>query len=106
MVFSCMDDIGLYIFSLFLASAENELRHDFYNSIVHTPLKNLQKLNQGEFITRYNTDIEQSAQIVSYDIFGVIYPLIVGTGYIATASSEGASVFLPAIRAAIANDTQ
>lgn len=83
LLFSCMDDIGLYIFSLFLASAENELRHDFYNGIVHTPLKNLQKLNQGEFITRYNTDIEQSAQIVSYDIFGVIYPLIVGTGYIA-----------------------
>ena len=50
---------------------------------MRTPLKNLQKLNQGEFITRYNTDVEQSAQIVSYDIFGVIYPLIVGTGYMA-----------------------
>lgn len=81
LLLSCIDNIGLYVFSLFLASTENELRHDFYNSIVHTPLKNLQKLNQGEFITRYNTDIEQSAQIVSYDIFGVIYPLIVGTGY-------------------------
>lgn len=83
LLLSCIDDIGLYIFSLFLVSTENELRYDFYNSIVCTPLKNLQKLNQGEFITRYNTDIEQSAQIVSYDIFGVIYPLIVGTGYIA-----------------------
>lgn len=81
LLLSCMDNIGLYIFSLFLASTENELRCDFYNSCVHTPLKNLQKLNQGEFITRYNTDIEQSAQIVSYDIFGVIYSLIVGMGY-------------------------
>ena len=81
LLLSCMDNIGLYIFSLFLASTENELRYDFYNSCVHTPLKNLQKLNQGEFITRYNSDIEQSAQIVSYDIFGVIYPLVVGTGY-------------------------
>lgn len=81
LLLSCMDNIGLYIFSLFLASTENELRYDFYNSCVRTPLKNLQKLNQGELITRYNTDIEQSAQIVSYDIFGVIYPLIVGTGY-------------------------
>ncbi len=83
LLLSCIDDIGLFIFSLFLASTENELRYDFYNSLVCTPLKNLQKLNQGEFITRYNTDIEQSAQIVSYDIFGVIYPLIVGTGYMA-----------------------
>lgn len=81
LLLSCIDNIGLYIFSLFLASTENELRHDFYNSLVCTPIKNLQKINQGEFITRYNTDIEQSAQIVSYDIFGVIYPLIVGTGY-------------------------
>lgn len=82
LLLSCMDNIGLYIFSLFLTSTENELRYDFYNSLVRTPLKNLQKLSQGEFITRYNTDIEQSAQIVSYDIFGVVYPLIVGTGYI------------------------
>ena len=81
LLFSCIDDMGLYIFSLFLTSTENELRYDFYNSLVCTPLKNLQKLNQGEFITRYNTDIEQSAQIVSHDMFGVIYPLIVGTGY-------------------------
>lgn len=81
LLLSCMDNIGLYIFSLFLASTESELRYDFYNSCVRTPLKNLQKPNQGEFITRYNMDIERSAQIVSYDIFGVIYPLIVGTGY-------------------------
>lgn len=81
LLLSCIDDIGLYVFSLFLVSTENELRYDFYNSIVCTPLKNLQQLSQGEFITRYNTDIERSAQIISYDIFGVIYPLIVGTGY-------------------------
>ena len=80
-LFSCIDGIGLYILSLFHASTENELRYDFYNSLVCTPLKNLQKLSHGELITRYSTDIEQSAQIVSYDIFGVIYPLIVGIGY-------------------------
>lgn len=80
LLFSCIDNIGLYVFSLFLASTENELRYDFYNSVMCTPLKNLQQLSQGEFITRYNTDIERSAQIAS-DIFGVIYPLIVGTGY-------------------------
>lgn len=81
LLFSCIDDIGLYIFSLFLASTENEVRSDFYNSLLCTPLKNLQKMNQGEFITRYNTDTERCAQIVCYDIFGVIYPLIVGAGY-------------------------
>lgn len=83
LLLSCIDNMGLYIFSLFLTSTENELRYDLYNSLVGTHLKNIQKLNQGEFITRYATDIEQSAQIVSYDIFGVVYPLIVGTGYMA-----------------------
>lgn len=81
LLLSCIDNIGLYLFSLFLTSTENELRYDFYNSLIHTPLKNLQKLNQGEFVTRYSADVEMSAQIVSYDIFGVIYPLIVGIGY-------------------------
>lgn len=82
LLLSCLDNMGLYIFSLFLTSTENELRYDLYNSFIHAPFKNMQKFSQGEFITRYSTDIEQSAQIVSYDIFGVIYPFIVGTGYI------------------------
>lgn len=81
LLLSCIDDIGLYMFSLFLASTENELRYDYYNSLVCTSLKNLQKFSHGELITRYNTDTEQSAKIISDDIFGVIYPLIVGIGY-------------------------
>ena len=81
MLLSCIDNLGIFVLSLFLASTENELRYNFYNSLVRTPLKNLQKLSHGEFITRNNADVEQSAQIVSYDIFGVIYPLVVGTGY-------------------------
>ncbi|MBD5502725.1 MAG: ABC transporter ATP-binding protein [Lachnospiraceae bacterium] len=81
MLLSCVDNIGVYVLSLFHTSTENELRYDFYTSLTCTPLKNLQKLSHGELITRYNTDIEQSAQIVSYDIWGVIYPLIAGTGY-------------------------
>lgn len=83
LLLSWIDNAGLCVFSLFLASTENELRYDFYKSLVRAPLKNLQQFSQGQLLTRYNTDIEQSAQIVSYDIFGVIYPLIVGTGYTA-----------------------
>ncbi|MCR2046219.1 ABC transporter ATP-binding protein/permease [Acetatifactor muris] len=83
LLLSWIDNAGLCVFSLFLASTENDLRNDFYKSLVQAPLKNLQKFSQGQLLTRYNTDIEQSAQIVSYDIFGVIYPLVVGTGYTA-----------------------
>lgn len=81
MILSCIDNFGLYMFSLFCVYTEKELRNDYYRSIVNTSLNNMQRLNHGELISRYNTDIEHSAKIVSDDIFGVIYPLIVGIGY-------------------------
>ncbi len=81
LLLSCIDNLGLYMFSLFLALTEKELRYDYCGSLLCASFQNLRKLKSGELLTRYTTDIEQSAQIVSYDIFGVIYPLLVGTGY-------------------------
>lgn len=81
LLLSWIDGMGLYAFSLFSAFTENELRDDFYDRLVRTPMKNLQKIGRGEFLIRYNTDIEQSTQIASRDMFGVLYPLFVGTGY-------------------------
>jgi len=81
LILSCIDNFGLYLFSLFKNSAENELRYDFYSKILHTPLSSLQNLNHGELITQYNTDIEQSTNLISSDIFGIVYPFMVGIGY-------------------------
>ena len=77
LLLSWIDGMGLYAFSLFSAFTENELRDDFYDRLVRTPMKNLQKIGRGEFLIRYNTDIEQSTQIASRDMFGVLYPLFV-----------------------------
>lgn len=82
LLLSWTDTIGLYLFSVFSVSLENDLRYEFYKSIVCAPLKELQKISHGEFLTRYNTDVEQSGQLASGDIFGVAYPLIAGTGYL------------------------
>lgn len=52
---SCIDNLGIFVLSLFLASTENELRYDFYNSLVRTPLKtckNSARVNSLHDITR------------------------------------------------------
>lgn len=82
LLLSCIDDIGRYIFAYFSASTESELKHDFFGSLIHTSLKDIKRFNKGELITRYNADTAQSSNIVSYDINGVIYPLVVGIGYL------------------------
>lgn len=82
LILSGIDDVGRYVFALFSVSTENEIKHDYYGRLVHASLQALEKFNQGELISRYNEDITQSTSIVSYDIHGVIYPLIVGIGYL------------------------
>ena len=82
LLLSVIDDIGLYLFSLFAITTENELRQDFYSSMIHASLKELQQFNRGELITRYNTDAGQCTGIVSYDVHGMIYQVSVGMGYL------------------------
>ena len=81
-ILSSIDDVGRYLFELFATSTECEIRQDFYDGMMNTSLKNLNKFHQGEIIARYNTDTGQSACMVTYDVWGSIYPLIVGTGYL------------------------
>lgn len=82
LILSGIDDIGRYIFTLFSVSSENEMKHDFFCSLIHSQLKDLERVSRGELISRYNSDTVQSAGIVSGDIFGIIYPIIVGVGYL------------------------
>lgn len=83
LILSGIDDIGLYLFSLFAVTAENELKQDIFESMVHAPLKEIQRFHKGELVTRYNTDAAQCSGIVSYDVHGMIYQLLVGIGYLA-----------------------
>lgn len=83
LLLSCLDDAGLLASSLLPAIMESELRLDYCGKLLRTSLKNLQKFRTGELLTRYTTDVELSAKIAVNDISGVVYPLIVGTGYVA-----------------------
>lgn len=81
LVLSGIDDLGRYILEVFSATVENNLKNDLFSRMVCAPLNKMQKFNQGELITRYDADATKSADIISYDIHGLIYPIIVGTGY-------------------------
>lgn len=88
LILSGIDDIGLYVFSLLAASVDNSIKQDFYIGMIGASLKDLQHFHKGELITRYSTDAEQSTSIVVTDIHGVIYPLIVGIGYMVAVLCE------------------
>lgn len=79
---SSIDDIGRYVFVLYETTTENDLRDDMYTGLIHASIKRLKQFNQGEMLTRYNTDVEQSTKIVSGDIQGIVYPIVVGGGYL------------------------
>lgn len=82
LLLSGIDDVGRYIFSFLVASVDNTIKQDFYIGMTRASLKDLQRFSKGELITRYCTDAEQSTSIIVMDINGVIYPLIVGIGYL------------------------
>lgn len=83
LLLSCLDDVGLLASSLLPAILESELRADYCGKIIRTSLKNMGHFRPGELLTRYTTDAELCTKIPSNDISGVVYPLIVGTGYAA-----------------------
>lgn len=80
--FSCVDDVGRYLFSFFAASTEQELKQDIYDHMIYLKPRALKVFHQGGWLTRYTSDVEQSVLIVSEDVYGIIYPLIVGGGYL------------------------
>lgn len=84
LLFSNIEDIAKYLFSLFIVSAEIELKQDFYTALNQTSLKNLQKFHLGELATLYHTDIVQSTSLISHDIRGIVYPIF-GFSYLVAA---------------------
>lgn len=82
LLFSCVDDVGRYLFSLFAALAEKELKQDIYGSLVGMMPGSLKAFHRGGWLTRYTTDVEQSVNIVTGDLYGIIYLPIVGGGYL------------------------
>ncbi len=81
LLFSGIDDVGRYCSSLLVASVENTIKQDLYARIIKAPLPHLQSYQKGKLVTHYSADAEQAARIVTGDIQGVLYPLVVGTGY-------------------------
>lgn len=81
LLFSGIDDIGRFGFSLLVASMNNSVKQDLYCKITKIPLMKLQLFQKGELITRYSTDVDQISNIITNDIQGILYPLIVGIGY-------------------------
>lgn len=82
LISTIIEDIARYIFALFAAKTENHLKQDLYSSVVFTKFQELSKLDRGEFFERYNKDTATTSYLISWDIFSVIFPIVLGTGYL------------------------
>lgn len=81
LILSAIDDVGRYICELFAASTDCEIKQDYYNGLVNSSMNSLNDYNKGELISKYNLDTARSTNMFTYDINGILYPLIVGSAY-------------------------
>ncbi|MFR5073528.1 MAG: ABC transporter ATP-binding protein, partial [Bianqueaceae bacterium] len=60
---------------------QNEVKHDIYKSVVNTKYSLLNNADRGEFYTYYNSDSEMMVNIISADLFAILFPLVHAIGY-------------------------
>ncbi|MFQ9799640.1 MAG: hypothetical protein ACLR23_12745 [Clostridia bacterium] len=76
-----IEDVSRYIFSAFVVKTQNEVKHDIYKSVVNTKYSLLNNADRGEFYTYYNSDSEMMVNIISADLFAILFPLVHAIGY-------------------------
>jgi ATP-binding cassette, subfamily B, bacterial len=70
-----------YLFAKFVILTESDVRQALYEKLLGNRWSDLTAMNSGDLFTRYNQDTTTAVATISEDLFSVIYPLILGTGY-------------------------
>ncbi|GKX30070.1 ABC transporter ATP-binding protein [Vallitalea longa] len=77
-----LEYITAFLIKLFRLSARANIQQEIYSKMQNGPITETSKYDNGEALTRYNTDSELAAAMVTDDVVLSIYPIIVGLGYI------------------------
>jgi len=77
-----LENISMYALNRFYIATVTDIQQEVYRKLVSSSFKQVNNFESGELITRYNTDSSIAANLVSWDIMSVIYPLVFGIGYL------------------------
>ena len=92
LISTLIEDIARYILALFVTKTENNIKQDLYISLISTKYKETSGLDRGELFTRYNKDASTAANLISWDVFAVIFPIVLGTGYLVSIFSANTMI--------------
>jgi ABC-type multidrug transport system fused ATPase/permease subunit len=81
-VSTLIEDTTRYLFAIFVVKTENNIRQELFASLVRARYQELGALNRGEWLTRYNTDTGMATLLISWDMFSVLWPVVLGVGYL------------------------
>lgn len=79
-----IEDAARYLFAVFIVRAENDVRQHLFSHLVRAKYRELGTLDRGELLTRYNADTGTAVNLITWDIFAVLWPLVLGGGYLIT----------------------
>lgn len=82
LVVTVAEDAARFALTVFIVYTEGGLKRDLFFSLVRAKYLELSRLNRGELLSRYNLDSQVSINLITYDLFSVIYPVIMGLGYL------------------------
>ncbi|GMQ56629.1 ABC transporter ATP-binding protein [Vallitalea sediminicola] len=82
LIANLLEYITAFLIKLFKLSARTNIQQEIYNKIQNGSITKTAIYDNGEALTRYNTDSDLAAAMVTDDVVLSIYPIIVGLGYI------------------------
>ncbi|WP_193774403.1 ABC transporter ATP-binding protein [Vallitalea guaymasensis] len=84
LIANLLEYITAFLIKQFRLSARTNIQQEIYNKLQNGPISRTSIYDNGEALTRYNTDSDLAAAMVTDDVVLSIYPIIVGLGYIAS----------------------
>lgn len=82
LVSTLIEDAARTILALFVTKTENNIKQDLYAGVICSRYKDAAGLDRGQLFTKYNKDSSTAANLISWDIFAVLFPIVLGTGYL------------------------
>lgn len=82
LISTLIEDMARYLFAFFITKTENNVKQDLYIRLISTRYDKISKFDRGELFTRYNADASTAANLISKDLFAVLFPVVLGTGYL------------------------
>lgn len=91
-----------YVFDIFIEKTIRDVRYDMYRKLNMGENEALSQIGTGEILTRFHSDTLSAICLVSWDVFGVVNPILVGICYLTALFRTNVMLSLPVLAIDIA----